>query len=98
MTNLPVFASHNQVNRDVTVPFTSDLNLIGAYLVNIKGSIEVWSDYTKSAKEVVDNAYTFTIFMEPCVIVNYAPDQVMPDMFYNIRAPALINQGPYSFF
>ena len=46
LTNLPVFVTHNLATSDFTVPETNDLSLIGSYIVNIKSSISVPTDWT----------------------------------------------------
>ena len=39
LTNLPSFLTHNEDSSDFTVQESSDLSLIGEYIVNIKSEI-----------------------------------------------------------
>ena len=51
--NLPAWASHDDTNREFTVPLTTDQSLIGVYPVTIFGEVQVWDDYTKSSQSTI---------------------------------------------
>ena len=71
LTNLPVFVTHNLATSDFTVPATNDLSLIGSYVVNIKSSISVPTDWTQSSFLIFFADYDFTVYIEPCVVNDY---------------------------
>ena len=69
VTNLPAFATHDMTGQFFSVPYTADLGLIGSYTVTIKSEISFFNDYSLTTQTTLTSQYTFTIFMEPCVIV-----------------------------
>ena len=72
MTNLPTFATHNAGTTDFTIPQTTDLALIGEYIVTIKSEMQVPTDHTKSAFTPWVVEYTFPIRMQPCRVTTYS--------------------------
>lgn len=71
MTNLPAFAIHNTAPQDFTINQITDLSLIGQYDVTLRGEIQVPTDYTKTAFDVLFVEYTFPIYIEPCQIASF---------------------------
>ena len=50
---------------------TGDLSIIGEHVVTIKGEILVPTDYTSSTFTPMNVEYPFSIFVEPCVIIDF---------------------------
>ena len=48
VTNLPSFASHNELAKDFNIPMTEQHDLDGIYTVTLKSEIQVPDDYTKT--------------------------------------------------
>ena len=48
VTDLPVFATHNEQNSDFTILQNNDLSLIGEYTVTLKSEIQVPDDHTQA--------------------------------------------------
>ena len=84
MTNLPSFAIHNTDTADFTIPKTTNLDLIGVYLVTIRSTICVPDDYTQSACTIWTVQYTFevTIIADPCIAATFTIDPaIFPNPF-----------------
>jgi len=67
VTNLPTLATHNTVTTNFKVSSTTNLALIGSYVVTMTSSITFMKDYLKNLNTLT-TSYTFTIYMTPCVI------------------------------
>ena len=50
---------------------TGDLSIIGEHIVTIKGEILVPTDYTSSTFTPMTAEYPFSIFVEPCIIIDF---------------------------
>ena len=48
VTDLPAFATHNEVASDFTIPQNNNLDLIGEYSVTLRSEISVPNDHTKT--------------------------------------------------
>ena len=67
ITNLPVFANHDDVAQNFDVPKTEDLNLHGVYDVTLRAEFAQPEDYTKATMIPIVNEYVFQIEMiDPC--------------------------------
>lgn len=42
------FSTHDETNREFTIPQTFDYSLVGEYPFQITSTIKVWDDYTKT--------------------------------------------------
>jgi len=96
VTNLPVFATHNTGTQDFTVLATTDLGLVGAYVVTMTSSVTFYDDFTMTTQTTLTASYTFTIFMTPCVIYTYTDTVTVGTLTYFIGDPTLTD-GPYEF-
>lgn len=96
VTGLPGFANHDTTGQFFSVPSTTDLGLIGSYPVTIKSEITFFSDYTKTTQTTLTAEYTFTIYMEPCIIVDYFDSITVPTLTYFIGDTTLTD-GFYEF-
>ena len=85
VSNLPAFATHRTASADFQIPATSDLSLIGVYLVNIKADICVPDDHTKATCTPWVVQYDFEIRMEPCQTTSFDPTPQLFDMDYIVR-------------
>ena len=97
VTNLPVFAKHNPATSDFTVPQTTDLTLLGEYIVTLRSEICVPNDHTKAACKTMFVEYDFRILVGPCIVNTYTDTKRVGDISYNIGAPSLVNVGKYIF-
>ena len=91
VTNLPTFASHNEVNSDFTIPKNSDLDIIGLYTVQIRSEIQVPDDYTKASYTTMFVEYDFEIHIQSCIINSYDITNTIPNLTYTIGDPDLIS-------
>ena len=96
LSNLPAFVTHNESSSDFTIPKTIDLALIGEYIVNIKSSISVPVDYSKSSFTNHNVSYDFKIYIEPCIVNSYSKTIIAGPISYRINDPALTD-GHYTF-
>ena len=96
VTNLPVFAYQNLANSDFTIPVSSDLSLIGEYIVTIKSQISVPDDYTQTNFTPMTVQYDFLIRVQPCIVDTYSRVLVAGPLNFNIGVPAKTD-GTYSF-
>ena len=96
VTNLPTFATHNTGTADFTIQTTTDLSLIGQYIVTINSMICVPDDYTQESCTIKQVQYDFVIKMEPCKIDTYNSVLVAGVINYNIGTPD-VTGGSYSF-
>ena len=71
LTNLPVFVNHNEAQSDFTIPQTTDLSLLGEYIVNIKSEICVPDDHTQATCTPFEVDYDFKVVMQPCLVNTY---------------------------
>ena len=72
LTNLPTFVTHNAPTMaDFSVPYSSDLSLIGSYSVTIRSEIKVPNDYTETTFKSMFVEYEFIVFMQPCLVSSY---------------------------
>ena len=71
--------------------------MIGSYVVTIRSEIEVPNDASSGTTTIMFDEYTFTIFIEPCIVNSYSATQEVVDLTYNIGAPEMLNVGPYVF-
>lgn len=92
MTNLPVFAVHNEASSDFTIPQNNDLDLIGEYIVTLKSEIKVPDDHTKSSYTTFEVEYDFPIQIEECLVDSYTASEVIDVISYNIGAPTLTSK------
>ena len=74
VTNLPVFANHNEATSDFTIPQNNDLSLIGEYTVTLRSEIEVPNDHTKTIFTTMFVEYDFVIQVEECLVTSYTAD------------------------
>jgi len=86
VTNLPTFATHNTGSIDFTIPQTSDLNLMGEYIVTINSQICVPDDYTANTCSIMQVEYDFVIYMEPCLVNSYSASSPSGIINYTIGA------------
>ena len=63
LTNLPSFMSHNDVDKNFDIPQTSDLSLVGSYVVTIRSEIQVPDDYTGTTFTTMFVEYDFTVYV-----------------------------------
>ena len=89
VTNLPVFANHNEPTSDFTIPQNNDLSLIGEYTVTLRSEIQVPNDHTQSTFTPMFVEYDFVIQVEECLVDTYTADQIIDTISYNIGAPSL---------
>ena len=94
--NLPTFATHNEADADFTVPETTDINLIGEYIVTVRSEIQVPTDHTKTTFDTKFVEYDFPLRVQPCQVANYSRDLVVSSIRQNIGSPSN-NYGAYSF-
>ena len=59
------------MNYQFTLGQTFDKSLVGRYPVTIRSEISVPTDYTKTTFDTYVEEYTFTIFVEPCIVTTY---------------------------
>ena len=86
LTNLPTFVTHNApATADFSVPYTSDLSLIGSYPVTIRSEISVPNDYTKTTFKKMFVEYEFIVFMEPCLVTSYDATTIVEKIVYNVN-------------
>lgn len=97
LTNLPAFIKHQEPTSDFTLPQNTDLALIGSYVVTIRSSISKPDDYRGATFTQMFVEYTFTIFVEPCLITSYVATLEVADIRYNIGGASLLNVSPYIF-
>ena len=97
ITGLPDFITHNEGTSDFDIPKTTNLDLIGEYTVTIRSEIDVPDDPTSGSTSTMFAEYSFTIFIEPCIVNTYTATLEVADISYNIGAPELANVGPYVF-
>ena len=71
--------------------------MIGSYVVKIRSEIEVPNDASSGTTNTMFVEYTFTIYIEPCIVNSYSATQEVVDLTYNIGAPEMLNVGPYVF-
>ena len=95
LTNLPGWAQHNEGTSDFTIPKTGDLSIIGEHVVTILGEILVPDDYTKSTYTPMTVQYDFSIFVEPCVILDFIAVPIRT-IVYTIGSVAELSET-YSF-
>ena len=96
VTNLPIWATHNEPSSDFTIPQNNDLDLIGEYTVTIKSEIQVPDDHTKMTFTAMFVEYDFVIQVEECLVDTYTADKIIESISYNIGAPDLTSTK-YSF-
>ena len=96
LTNLPPFVTHNEATSDFTIPQTSDLSLIGEYIVTLRSEISIPDDYTMTTYTTLFVEYDFIIRMEPCLVTTYTDTTKVTAIVYNIGAPSLTD-GLYVF-
>ena len=96
LTNLPAFVTHNVSTFDFTIPKTSDLNIVGEYIVNIKSHISVPDNYLKSSFTIHEFNYDFKILIEPCIVNSYSKTVIAGPISYRINDPTLTD-GHYTF-
>ena len=93
VSNLPVFSEHNTDTKIFKVPTTTNLALIGSYVVSISSTITVPVDYTMADWLLPTNTltatYTFTIYITPCLITSYASSLGIGTLTYLISEPGL---------
>jgi len=97
VTNLPVFVNHNEPSSDFTIPSTSDLSLLGEYIVTLKSEICVPDDYTQATCTTMEVEYDFKVIMQPCIVNTYTATKEVGDISYNIGASGLVDVGNYIF-
>ena len=97
LTNLPPFVQHNEASSDFTIAQTTDLSLLGEYIVTLRSEICVPDDYTQATCTTMFVEYDFTVYIDPCIVNTYTATQLVGDISYNIGADSLIGVGPYSF-
>ena len=91
------FLDHNLATSDFNLPQTADLSLIGSYPVQIRSEIQVPTDEFSTAFTTMFVEYTFTVFIEPCLVTTYEATLEVADIYYNIASPAQLNVSPYVF-
>ena len=96
ITNLPNFAQHNEADADFTIPSSSDLSLIGEYMVTIKAEISIPDDHTMTSYSPMIVQYDFPIRMQPCQVSTYSRNQVAGPIYFNVGAPEKTD-GAYTF-
>lgn len=96
VTNLPAWAVHNDGAADFTIPSTSDLSLIGEYIVTLKSEICTPDDFTGTTCTPLIAEYEFPIYMEPCIVTSYFDSETVGIIEYFIGASA-ITDGSYAF-
>ena len=67
VTKLPTLATHNIVATNFKVSLTTDLALIGSYVVTMTSSLTFMKDYLKNLNTLT-TSYTYSMSMTPCVI------------------------------
>ena len=67
---LPAFMEHNAASSDFKIQLNTDLTLIGSYEVTVKSEIVIPSD---PAPVILSDQFTFTVYMEPCLVSTYLP-------------------------
>ena len=88
--------SHDLTLREWVVHETLDLSLIGAYPIMLRYEIEQYTDYTKSATEIIFNEYEFTIYINPCIVTDYIASLQVTEIRYVLNSPTLTD-GHYIF-
>ena len=86
LSNLPPFVTHNApATDDFSVPYTADLDLIGAYTVTIRSEIQVPDDHTKTSFTTMSAEHEFIVLMEPCLITSYESTTTVILIVYNVN-------------
>ena len=69
LTNLPTFVTHNApTTADFSVPFNSNISLIGSFTITIRSEINFPTDYTKKTLKSMFVEYSFIVFIEPNLV------------------------------
>ena len=97
LAGLPSFVTHNVATSDFTVPLKGDLSLIGEYVVNIKSSICVPNDYTKSLCTTMTVNYNFKVIVEACIVTSFKDTLTVATITYALGSPTLANVSSYEF-
>ena len=97
LAGLPSFVTHNASTSDFTVPLNGDMSLIGEYLVNIKSSICVPKDYTKSLCTSMTVNYNFKVIVEACMVTSFKDTLTVATITYVLGSSTLVNISPYEF-
>lgn len=69
---------------------------MGVYPFTLRYEIEQFTDYTKTATEIIFNEYDFTVYIEPCVVTDYVATLQVTEIQYDLNTPALTD-GNYIF-
>ena len=93
---MPAFATSNLATSDFTVKYLTDLSLIGEYVVTLRSSICVPTDYTGKTCTTLGDQYSFSIYVDPCVVNTYTATTKVTLISYNI-GDATFQGGKYFF-
>ena len=77
------------------MPATNDLSLIGSYPITVKAEVTQFTDYTKTASTTLENAFDYTVYLNPCLINDFTTIPINK-VTYTIGASAETSQT-YSF-
>lgn len=73
---------------------TFDNQDVGAYVITIDNELLVPADATKADTIDYSVQYSFTVFIQPCAVNDYAPSQQIGTISYAFGAPSLTS-GSY---
>ena len=96
LANLPAWVTHNTASADFTIAPTSDLTLIGEYIVTVTSEIEVPDDYSKTTFTTMKATYDFSIFVEPCIVTELTMTTITAPVQYIIGSDA-VTTSQFSF-
>lgn len=64
--------------------------------MTIKSEVSFFSDFSKTTTTTLVAEYTFTIYIEPCIVSNYYDSVTIQTITYFIGDPKLVD-GDYDF-
>ena len=82
--------THNDAAADFTVPFTSDLNLVGEYFFTIRSAIRFPADSSLTTYIDLFDEYQVSVQINPCEITDYTTVPI-PKLTYIIGDPAALS-------
>ena len=87
---------HVRADKEWIVYEAFDFSLMGVYPFTLRYEIEQFTDYTKTATEIIFNEYDFTVYIEPCVVTDYVATLQVTEIRYALNTPPLTD-GSYVF-
>ena len=75
---------------------TTDLSKIGSYAQTAIATAQYWGDSSRSSKVTVTGSFTFTFYIEPCLVNNYADTIRITEISYTLGTQDM-TEGFYIF-